>query len=131
MNYLPRLLVLDDERAITRIVGLLAARLGWRVTEAHSRNSFLQALSHTSYDVVLTDYNMPEMNGLEAVCHLRKSGFAKTVLVMSSSLSGALKKDFKKLGVLDFLEKPFDREELESQLGNALQNSCPGLSLAG
>jgi DNA-binding response OmpR family regulator len=120
----PRLLIVDDEPAITEIMARLASRMGWDAVQANSADGFLDAVREGGYYAVLTDYNMPEMDGLEVVQHLRWNGFSQAIIVMSSFIPEAIKSRLKELGVQNFLAKPFHVQMLRSELDKALHEEA-------
>ncbi len=60
-----------------------------------------------AYDVVITDHNMPRMNGLELVQQLRATGYPGKIIVVSSDLSEAVDQTYHNLNVDRVFKKPF------------------------
>src|ERR1043166_7614599 len=81
----PTVLVVDDEPDIlTSMAAFLAVFLGWRVETADSGSKALQVLSSRAIDVVVTDYRMPGMDGLELLSRVRRKAPRVPVLVVTA-----------------------------------------------
>ena len=113
-------LVIDDSRAMRRIVGKIVSRLGFEVLEAENGVEGLTQLEANSseIEVVLVDWNMPVMNGLDFVKQVRANQeFEKHKLVMVTTeteptqMARALM-----AGVDEFVMKPFTEEILVEKL---------------
>jgi len=112
-------LVIDDSRAMRRIIGDMMRQLGFEVTEAvHGKAGYEQLLGGLMPNVVLVDWNMPEMNGLEFVQAVRANDcFANLPLVMVTTetemekVAAALED-----GANEYVMKPCSREILADKL---------------
>lgn len=111
-------LVVDDSRAQRRILSLALARGGYRVTEADSGVSALALCQETAFDIVLSDWMMPEMDGLD-FCRsfkaLPRDGYGYFILLTSKSEKGEIA-DGLDCGADDFLAKPVNSDELRARL---------------
>lgn len=111
-------LVVDDSRAQRRILSLALARGGYRVTEADSGVSAMALCQETAFDIVLSDWMMPEMNGLD-LCRsfkaLPRDGYGYFILLTSKSEKGEIA-DGLDCGADDFLAKPVNSDELRARL---------------
>jgi sigma-B regulation protein RsbU (phosphoserine phosphatase) len=111
-------LVVDDSRAQRRVLSLALARGGYRVTEADSGISALALCRETQFDIVLSDWMMPGMNGLD-FCRefkaLPRNGYGYFVLLTSKSEKGEIA-DGLDCGADDFLAKPVNSDELRARL---------------
>ncbi len=127
-----RILVIDDEPGLVSIVRQLMERSGAVVTIAHGGQAALTALqvSDANYDVVITDLDMPEVDGwaVAAAVKARKPG---THVVMLTGWAGEIApEDFKKRGIDVVLAKPFSRVELEAAIASLLApQSATGLDI--
>ena len=112
-------LVIDDSRALRRILGEMLRQVGFQVTEAGNGREGLAAVrSSTPLDVVLVDWNMPEMNGLEFVRAVRADDqYARLPLMMvtteteTEQMVTALA-----AGANEYVMKPFSRECIVDKL---------------
>lgn len=111
-------LVVDDSRAQRHILALTLARGGYRVTEADSGVSALARCHETTFDFVLSDWMMPEMDGLNfcrAFKEMPREGYGYFILLTSKSEKGEIA-DGLDCGADDFLAKPVNSDELRARL---------------
>ncbi len=122
-----RALVVEDSRSYRFILTQCLKQLGLLISEADSGDGackFLQAAPN-AYDIILSDYEMPGMNGLELVKRIRmEMGLHGVPVVM---LSGVADKETQiemfNAGITDCLEKPFIREEFIARISAHLDSS--------
>jgi CheY-like chemotaxis protein len=117
-----RILVADDEPGLVAIVRQLMERSGATVSIAHGGSAALEALRApgASFEVVITDLDMPEVDGW-AVAAAVKSHSPATHVVMLTGWAGEIApEDFKQRGVDVVLAKPCSRAELESAISTLL-----------
>lgn len=112
-----RLLVVDDEPHIARVLRVSLAREGWQVDSARDGADALAQIAATPPDAVITDIQMPGMNG-EALCrHLYAAGEpAFPVLVMTSMTAREQRSWAVELGSIEFLEKPVSPRRIAALL---------------
>jgi len=114
-----RALIIDDSRAMRRIIGDMMRQLGFEVSEAgHGRAGYEQLVAGPAPDIVLVDWNMPEMNGLEFVQAVRANGqYANVPLVMVTTET-EMEKVVAALGegANEYVMKPCSREILADKL---------------
>lgn len=114
-----RALIVDDSRALRRILGDMLRHLGYDVTEAvNGRDALVHLDEGISPDVMLVDWNMPEMNGLEFIKRVRaQDRFAETPLMMVTTetemeqMATALA-----AGANEYVMKPFGKEMIADKL---------------
>ena len=106
------LIIIDDEKEVRDSLKQMFSIAGFYVFETHSAMEALNVISGDFGGVVISDIKMPEMNGLVFLSKLRK--FNKILPVILITGHGDVKLAVKslKLGATDFLEKPFNPEEL-------------------
>ena len=103
------LLVEDQYDMMEYLVKLLK---GYVITCKSNGLEALNFLQQDQVDLIITDYMMPVMDGLELVGKIQERGIHTPVIVLTAIQSQTLKMDFLKYGVIDYIEKPFDQEEL-------------------
>ena len=116
---MPTALVVDDSKTIRTILSRTLTQLGYEVRQAENGREALEVLdTEKAVTLVLTDWNMPEMNGLEVVKQIRKKPeLASLVIVMVSTetemdhMAAALE-----AGANEYLMKPFTKEILLEKL---------------
>jgi two-component system KDP operon response regulator KdpE len=120
MTTSPKLLVVDDEPAIRRLLSAALARAGYRVVEAGTGREALSAVQIDKPDAVLLDLGLPDRDGLELVPLVKSSGAA--VLVVSARDATEQKVAALDLGADDYVTKPFDTEEVLARIRTALRH---------
>lgn len=111
-------LVVDDSRAQRRMLTVQLTRWGYQVTEAESGEAALRLLADTGFDLILSDWMMPGMSGLEfcrAFRALRRESYGYFILLTSKSDKAEVA-DGLEAGADDFLTKPVSADELRARL---------------
>lgn len=116
----PRILVIDDEPAIRRLLATSLARGGYRVVEAGTAREALNAVHIDKPEIALLDLGLPDRDGLELVPLLKSAGVA--VLVVSARDETEQKVTALDLGADDYVTKPFDTEEVLARVRTALRH---------
>ena len=114
-----RALVIDDSRAIRRVIGNILKEMGWEVTEAvHGLDALEQLEVLGCPDLILVDWNMPEMNGLEFIKATRAIPEYKHVPMMMVTTETEMERMAQAFiaGVNEYLMKPFDKTQLIEKL---------------
>ena len=106
-----RILVADDEEGIRESLNLILSE-DYDLTFVKDGEETLATLGKERFDVVLLDIKMPKLDGLEVLKRLRERGSGTPVLVLTAYQSVELAKEAVKLGALDYLPKPFEREQI-------------------
>lgn len=110
-----RILIIDDEQDIRDVARILLEGCGYAVTCAEDGHAALRALDHQSFDVVITDMLMPEMDGVELINELRRRNPAQSIVAMSGG-GHAPRESYLQIarlcGAQALLAKPFNREQL-------------------
>jgi DNA-binding response OmpR family regulator len=114
----PRVLVVDDERYIRGLLSELLAVWGCQADVAASGTEGLKLFKQKSYDLVLTDYAMPDGSGLELVENVRNSDAAVGVIMLTAS-GADLDSHGQRLG-FRLLRKPLRIDRLEAAVKQAL-----------
>ena len=112
-------LVVDDSRAMRNIVKKIVSSIGFETDEAENGQIALDAInSFPNYDVVLLDWNMPVMSGLEFVVEARKLPQHENLKIVMVTTESEPEKMVRALmaGVDEFVMKPFTKEVLIEKL---------------
>ncbi len=117
---MPKALVVDDSRAIRMILSRTLRELGYEVREASNGREALEVMEAENYSVklVLADWNMPELNGLELVKCLRQNPRLTSLVVVMVTTETELGQMAAALeaGANEYVMKPFTREILVEKL---------------
>jgi two-component system, cell cycle response regulator len=116
-----RILTVDDSRAIRMIVSKQLAPLGFEIGEAEDGNDGLKQLQAAKYDLVILDVTMPNLDGPGMLAKMRESGDKTPVLMLTSESKTAIVTTVMRLGISDFVLKPFKGEELKQKVLKALK----------
>ena len=116
-----KLLVVDDSSTMRRIIKNTLARLGYKdiLEGADGLEGWAQMTSNPDIDMLITDWNMPEMNGLELVKKVRADDrFKDTPIIMVTTEGGKSEViTALKAGVNNYIVKPFTPQVLKEKLG--------------
>jgi two-component system, chemotaxis family, chemotaxis protein CheY len=109
-----QLLIVDDSTSMRQMVAFALSSGGYNVSEAEDGQAALDIAKTRRFDAVVTDVNMPRMDGIELIRHLRQlPDYKFTPLLMLTTESGPEKKmEGKQAGATGWLVKPFDPEQL-------------------
>jgi len=118
---LRKILVIDDEQNIRRMLARVLSSEGFIVKEAINGLEALKRLEEENYSLVLLDLKMPGLNGIETLKKIRKNDLNLPVIMMSAYGSILEAVEAMKLGALDYLIKPFDIEELKILIKRAIK----------
>ena len=121
-DYVPHILVVDDEQHICETLKVLLRRQGYIITTAFSGKETIQLLATEDFDLLLLDMILPDINGyqiLEYIAGLQKD-LLTIVITGNASIDSAV--NALRKGAYDYLKKPFEYEELLKRVGNALQH---------
>ena len=116
-----RVLLVDDERAILKVLSIKLRISGYDVVTASSGKEALDVISSAYPDVMLLDVIMPGMDGFEVLEKLRTSS-ELPIIVFSARPENAQKAI--ELGANDFLAKPFNVDEMVGRIENLLSDKA-------
>ena len=120
MNARPRILLVDDEVALQRSVGVLLRSRGYDVAIAPTGADALQQLESGTPDLVVLDLGLPDLDGTE-VCRRMRARSKAPIIVLSARADEADKVAALDVGADDYVTKPFGPEELLARIRVALR----------
>lgn len=113
-------MVIDDSRAIRMILARTLNQLGYDVAQAANGKEALQALkeSQDTVSLILVDWNMPEMNGLDFIRSLRADGRFGDVKLMMVTTETQIEQMVRAIeaGANEYVMKPFTKDVIEEKL---------------
>jgi len=118
-----RILIVDDEPAIRRLVHGAVARAGYTVSEAGTAAEALTMAHRQGCELVVLDLGLPDRDGLELVALLK--AMDRAVVVLTARDATAEKVAALDLGADDYVVKPFDTDELLARIRTALRHRGP------
>jgi two-component system nitrogen regulation response regulator NtrX len=120
---MPKILVIDDEKAIRSVVKEILEAEGWQVQECSNGAEALNSIQKENFDILLCDIKMPKLNGEELFQKVTELNYPTAFIVMSAhgDIDTAVK--FMKAGAFDYLQKPFSLDKLINTCRNALNRN--------
>lgn len=108
------ILTVDDSASIRLTTNVALSGAGYSVTEAINGAEGIEKATSGKYDLIVTDLNMPVMDGLTMIRELRKipSQMGIPIIFLTTESDGTIKEQAKAAGATGWLTKPFDPEHL-------------------
>lgn len=118
-----RILAVDDSPSMRDMVRIALTDAGYDVTQATDGQEALDIARNAAFDLVLSDVNMPRMNGIELIRALRaESAYKHTpILMLTTESSVDRKREGKDAGATGWIVKPFDPEQLVATMQRVLR----------
>jgi two-component system response regulator HydG len=117
-----RILVVDDEQSHRIMLKAVLTKEGYDVSEADDGISAVKAVENESFDLILMDIRMTDMDGLEAMGQIKKMSPAIPIIMMTAYASIKTAVEALKSGAYDYLTKPLDIDELKILINKALEH---------
>ena len=114
-------LLVDDEKGITVVLGAYIRDLGYQVETAQSGEEAVRILSEKSFEVVVTDVRMPGIDGVELLKEIKQQWPETAVIIATGHADVTVAVDCLRLGATDFITKPVNVELLEFALRRAVE----------
>jgi len=116
-----RILVVDDEASMRDFLSIMLHREGYHVDAAIDGAQAVKHLRDHNYDLVISDIQMPQLNGLQLLKHVKERN-PETVVIMITAFSSTEEAvEAMKQGAYDYITKPFKNEEIRLVINNALE----------
>lgn len=116
-----RILIVDDETIVRESLGSWFREEGYTVDVAGSARDALEKLGLAVWDIFLLDIRMPGMNGLELQRKIKEAHPDSTIIIMTAYASVETAVEAMKQGAYDYIVKPFDPDDLEHLVRNAIE----------
>jgi DNA-binding NtrC family response regulator len=120
-----RILLVDDDPTILLLLSKIVSSRGWEPLLARSGREALSSIHRADVDVVVTDFSMPGMDGLEVLGALRERDHALPVILVTGNCSERLFDLAMDAGAYRCLAKPFELAQLTDAIASALVVSRP------
>lgn len=120
-----KILVIEDEKDINDLLALQLGREGYGVDQAYDGQAGLSKLSENHYDVVVLDWMLPGMSGIDILRHIRQTKKSDELAVIMTTAKGQSEDVIAGLdfGADDYLSKPFDMGVLKARIKAVLRRS--------
>ncbi len=116
-----KILIVDDERSMRDVLSIMLRRAGYGVTVATDAEEAIAEVGREIFDLVITDLKMPKGSGLDVLKAVKVSSPETVVLVITAFASTESAVEAMKQGAYDFLTKPFQVDEVQLIIKNALE----------
>jgi two-component system cell cycle response regulator len=127
---MPKILTVDDSRAIRQIVLKQLVELGFDVDEAEDGEQGLARLEEVQYDLVLLDVTMPVLDGPGMLAKMREREDKTPVLMLTSESKKTIVAEVMKLGIADYILKPFKPEDLRAKVTKIVGGGNPAAAVS-
>lgn len=117
----PRILIVDDEESIREFLEIMLKKEGYEISSAEDGQVAKDLLSKKTFDMVISDLQMPNVTGIELLKHVRES-YPELVFMMITAFGTTESAvEAMKMGAYDYLTKPFKIDEVRLNISNALR----------
>jgi DNA-binding response OmpR family regulator len=116
-----KILIVDDDPTLVDFLKLLLESEEYETRDAPDGESALQEIKKFEPEVVLLDYMMPNMDGLDVLRHVSKHHATSFVVMLTGKGNEEVAVECMKAGAIDYVLKPFDNERLLTVIRNALR----------
>ncbi len=125
MSHTPRLLFVDDEHLLHNLFERLFSRHGFEVTCSSSAVQAIDILAAQTFDIVVTDFMMPDMDGFSLLSHIRERYPRTRVIMVTAHANVQHAVRMMQHGAIDYIPKPFTAAELVERVQKSLNTPLP------
>ena len=118
-----KILVCEDDKSLNKLVTSYLGDNGYEVTSCQNGEDGLSALEKSTFDLIITDIMMPKVDGFELAEGIRMTDKTTPIIFMSAKDDKPSKMYGYKLGIDDYITKPFDIDELVMKVGAILRRA--------
>ena len=119
-----KILIVDDEESIRKVLGLFLKKQGYKVSSAEKLSETYSILKKQDFDLILLDINLPDGNSLEFMKKIKELNNNSSIITMTAqdTMNNAI--EAIKNGAYDYISKPFDfNEDFSLTIDRAIKNS--------
>lgn len=121
----PRILFVDDEHLLHSLFDRLFTRKGMEITSCYSAVQAMEELKKSEFDLVVTDFMMPDVDGLELLSHIRQEHPETKVIMITAHANVQHAVRTMQNGAIDYIPKPFSTTELVERVQASLERPAP------
>ncbi|MDG3582822.1 response regulator transcription factor [Galbibacter pacificus] len=118
-----KILIIEDNPMIVKSLEFKLTKDGYQVVVAQDGRKALKILETDAFQLVITDLMLPFINGIELIEHIKNNIPELPVIVLSTSKQEEIIMDAFKMGVNDFITKPFSPNELSLRVKRTIENN--------
>jgi DNA-binding NtrC family response regulator len=119
-----KIVIVDDDENIRKTFSLLLGKK-YRVSSIKDSREALSKLKDSRVDLVIADYKLPYMNGMELIKKLREQGFEGEAMLITAHPDDVKIEDMSRLAISHFFVKPLDLNVLDLSIDRVLQPKIP------
>ncbi len=119
-----KIVIVDDDENIRKTFTLLLGKK-YRVSSLKDSREALSKLKNSRVDLVIADYKLPYMNGMELIKKLREQGFQGGAMLITAHPDDVRIEDMSRFAISHFFVKPLDLNVLDLSIDRVLQPSIP------
>ncbi len=125
MAHINHILIIDDDKAMCQLLAKLLEREYEVTTKTDGMNAMYWLIAGNIPDLIITDLDMPNINGEEFIINLKKSGYFKDLpfIIITGYYDKEQKLKLFKLGIQDYFVKPFNPKDLLFSVEVALKHN--------
>ncbi len=116
-----KILVVDDEQSLREVLSIMLKRAGYAVTSVSDGDEAIEHIQKDIFDLVITDLRMPKVDGMEVLQAVKSASPDTVVLVITAFATADSAVEAMKHGAYDYLTKPFQVDEVQLIIRNALE----------
>ena len=120
MTHIPYILLVDDEEKMRNLISMMLERKGFRTDKAIHGKHAMEKLSTNTYDLVISDIKMPEMDGKVLIQEMRKKNNLTPVIFITAFATIDSAVEMMQQGACDYVTKPFDEAKLLLAIDKAM-----------
>lgn len=117
-----RILVVDDEESIREFLEIMLRKEGYEVSTAEDGSQALELVKKRSFDLIISDMQMPNMTGLELLREVKGISPATVFMMITAFGTTETAVEAMKIGAYDYVTKPFKIDEVRININNALRS---------
>lgn len=118
----PRILVVDDEESIREFLEIMLKKEGFEITLAEDGAMAKDVLAKKTFDMIISDLQMPNMNGIELLKHVKETSPDTVFMMITAFGTTETAVEAMKMGAYDYITKPFKIDEVRLNINNALRS---------
>ena len=121
-NVSPKILVMEDDENVAKGLELVLSEEGYQVNLAGTGALAMQAFQEKKFDLLVADLRLPDINGMDIIRKIKQQKPKTEVIVITGYGTTATAVEAMKIGVHDFLPKPFTEDQIKRAITEALQS---------
>lgn len=117
----PHILVMEDDLNVAKGLEMVLTQEGYDVYLAGTGKLAMEAFKNKQFDLLVADIRLPDINGMEIIREVKETKPDMEVIAITGYATTSLSVEAMKLGIADFLPKPFTEDEIKSSISEALR----------